>query len=515
MIDIGQGDSLLVISPAGFVMLVDSGQESQYGSLSGYLASIGITELDYTVVSHMHADHVGGMDLAIGDLGAAACFDHGASFSTNEFDEYDAAAAGRRVTVAVDDSIDMGAGVTIDVLHADTGNSSNENLNSVVLRLTHGDVSFLLGGDCEGPCEAALEPGLIDVYKVHHHGSSDSSTEACLDEIDPWPALSRAGLGNSFGHPEQVTLDRLADQEATVYRTDVDGDLVVVSDGAAYTVNGEPVCLAGETRTCGTTDVGACSFGQHDCAAGMWGACTGVIDPVTEDCGNGLDDDCDGLTDAADPQCAAGAADILIAQVAYDTPGDDALEEFVDLFNPTGSDVPLDGWSLADNASTWNLPDGLSVPAGGYLSIARNSGGFEALYGVTPDASGMTLGLGNTGDRLVLYDDWAVEVDHVAWEGFDLGWSIVAATGNSIERGDPTVDSDTVADWSVTSPAAPRGGAESTCGNGVCDPGEDCTTCGDCPGRTSGKPALRYCCGNGACESAGEDASVCPVDCAP
>ena len=81
---------------------------------------------------------------------------------------------------------------------------------------------------------------------------------------------------------------------------------------------------------------------------------------------------------------------------------------------------------------------------------------------------------------------------------------------------DPTVDTDTEIDWAVTTPAAPRGGtpATSACGNGTCDADEDCTSCpDDCPGRTGGKPSLRFCCGNGSCEPVGEDANICPIDC--
>ena len=511
-IDVGQGDAILVVSPDGFVTLVDAGTEGQAATISSYLSAIGISELDYTVVSHFHADHVGGMDVVLGDYPqVAACFDHGGTYDSVEYLEYDASAGTRRWGLAVQDVIDMGPAIGVQVLHSDTG-SASENDNSLVLRIDHGDLAYLLGGDCEEACQASFDPGPVEVYKVHHHGSSNGTTDALLAQMEPYTALISVGSGNPYGHPDQATLDLLALYEVDVYRTDQDGDLSVIADGAAYTVNGEPPCQPAETRVCGQTDVGACSYGTIACVGGMWGLCEGAVYPTSEVCDNGVDDDCDGFTDGDDPQCGT-IAGVVIAQVGYDTPGDDALEEFVDLYNPTADPVPLDGWTLSDNASTWTLPAGTTIEAGAYLSIARSASGFASLYGLDPDVSGMTLGLGNTGDALWL-DDGIGEVDFVAWEGFDPSWIIAAPIGDSIERTDPTVDTDSPVDFSVTSPAAPRGGSVSDCGNGTCDAGEDCTSCpADCPGVQNGKPSKRYCCGNGTCEPVGEDAQSCPIDC--
>jgi len=516
MIDVGQGDSLLVVSPDGFTMLVDAGDNSSVSDVTAYLAAIGIVELDYTLASHMHNDHIGGMDTVLASFpGVVACFDNGQTGTTASFDNYDTAASGRRLTVTPGETIDMGPGTVVDVLHADTGDD-NENLNSVVIRLSFQNSTVLLGGDCEGPCEASFDPGHIDVYKVHHHGSSDASTEPFLALMDPYAALISSGVGNSFGHPHQETLDRLTGQETTTYRTDFDGDLLVQLDGLAFTVNGAPACSQSQLRACGSTDVGACQYGYRECVSGMWGACTGAIEPTWEDCENGVDDDCDGLTDGLDADCALGADHVVISQVAYDTPGTDSVEEFGDLYNPAASAVSRDGWRLADAAGSWSLPTGTSIDADGYLSIARDSAGFTALHGVSPDVAGLSLALGNSGDLLSLIDPSDVEADFVAWEGYVAGWDTTASTGNSIERSDPTVDSDTAADWSVTSPAAPRGGTTSQdpCGNGTCEAGEDCNSCpDDCVGRTSGRRNKRYCCGNGVCETVGEDAQVCAIDC--
>ncbi len=516
VIDVGQGDAILVISPDGFVMLVDAGEESEAGVVNGYLDAIGVTGIDYTLVSHMHTDHLGGMDLVLAQHpDAVACFDHGGGATSTEFDEYLAAAGDRRQTVDAGQTIDLGPSVVADVLHGDVG-ASLENNNSVVVRITYGGTSVLLGGDCQSGCENDFDPGPIDVYKVHHHGSSDASTDALLASMQPLLGIISVGADNAYGHPDADTLTRLATFGVETHRTDLEGDLVAYLDGTDVTLGAPPTCQDGATRDCGTTDVGACALGVETCQAGSWGACVGAVDPVAEVCDNGADDDCDGLTDAGDSDCGGGSGHVVISQVGYDTPGTDELEEFFDLYNPTGAAIDLSGWTVSDNLGSWTLPAGTSVPAGGFISVARDAGGFAALYGLSPDVEGLSLALGNTGDVLILSDAASTEVDRVAWEGFEPGWDMAAATGDAIERADPTADTDSPADWSITSPASPRGGsaAAAWCGDGVCDAGEDCHTCaGDCPGKTGGKPDKQFCCGNGVCEPVGEDAATCPIDC--
>ena len=98
----------------------------------------------------------------------------------------------------------------------------------------------------------------------------------------------------------------------------------------------------------------------------------------------------------------------------------------------------------------------------------------------------------------------------MAWEGGLVGWTLAAPTGDSIARADPDVDTDTPADWVVLSPADPLGGVIGLCGDGTCGAGEDCLSCpGDCAGQTGGKPASRYCCGDGTPQPAEGDGAAC------
>ena len=237
MIDVWQGDSIFVVAPSGKTMLVDAGDESDYWGLQQHIRETGL-DIDYTVVSHQHADHMGGMDLVLLDHPeVVAAYDGNGIASSQSYEDYVAAAGDKRTPLLKGDMIDLGAGLFVEVLHSDIGDWENENNNSVVLKLTHGDITVLLGGDCESiVCERAIHPGPISVYKVHHHGSSDSTSAKLLEEMSPSIALIGVGAGNDYGHPDNTTISELTARGTTVYRTDLDGNIVVKSDGSTLSV---------------------------------------------------------------------------------------------------------------------------------------------------------------------------------------------------------------------------------------------------------------------------------------
>ncbi len=141
---------------------------------------------------------------------------------------------------------------------------------------------------------------------------------------------------------------------------------------------------------------------------------------------------------------------MLISEVFYDTPGDDNIEEFVELYNPTGSAVSLAGWTLTDNGATFALSG--TVPAGARFVVARNANGFYALFNKQPDLAGMTCALGNSGDKLTLKDSSGTIVDFVSYESYTAGWAVSASTGQSLLRNGST-DTDTASDWSAGTPS--------------------------------------------------------------
>ncbi len=148
---------------------------------------------------------------------------------------------------------------------------------------------------------------------------------------------------------------------------------------------------------------------------------------------------------------------IVLSQVHYDTPGTDAVEEFIDLSNPTANPAEVGGWSISDNGGTFVIPAGTVIPANGHITIARDAAGHQALYGKAPTIAGLTLELGNGGDYLMLRDNAGNTADFMAWEGAAADWTLSTPSGSSLERSDITLDTDREDDWVVRSPASPRG----------------------------------------------------------
>ncbi len=134
---------------------------------------------------------------------------------------------------------------------------------------------------------------------------------------------------------------------------------------------------------------------------------------------------------------------IIITEVLYDTPGTDAEEEWFELFNPTDFDVNLIDWTIEDNFGSFSL-SGI-IPAKGYYVVARQTAAFNSLYGFDPDLGKLTLALSNTGDKLTLFNNESTEVDFVAWENEEPGWTIFAQ--HTTIRRTTVVDTDTVDDW--------------------------------------------------------------------
>jgi len=139
---------------------------------------------------------------------------------------------------------------------------------------------------------------------------------------------------------------------------------------------------------------------------------------------------------------------VRLAQVAYDVPGIDRLAEFIELYNTGSVAIDVSDWRLRTSLYARRLPAGTIVPAGGYLTIARDAAGFQARWGQPADLAGPVPPLANDADQLTLKNASNVVVDEVKWE--QTGWLITAGTGSSLFRTSPGgTDSNTVSDWSV------------------------------------------------------------------
>ena len=229
-IDVGYGDAALVICDDK-TMLVDAGGSGKL--ISSYLAERNITYLDYVVSTHPHSDHAGGLAGALDTVGFGVALSPVAQYEDKSFQRFTEKVAekGKTLTIpTVGDCFFLGdAAVTVlGPLHT---NYEDPNDLSLVLRIVYGETSFLFTGDMEILSEndlmasgANLQATLL---KVGHHGKKSSTSESFLKAVSPMYGVISIGTQQ----PADEVLSRLRDANVTLYRTDLQGNIICESDG--------------------------------------------------------------------------------------------------------------------------------------------------------------------------------------------------------------------------------------------------------------------------------------------
>lgn len=232
-IDVGQADSVLIRN-GNYNMLVDAGNNEDGEKLVNYFKSLGIEEFTYVFATHPHEDHIGGMDDIINNFKIDNYYMSNKLSTTKTFMDVLDALDGRNLKYTVPnkgDTLKLGD-ANIKVIYPGD-DKSNINDSSIVLKITYGKNSFLLTGDATSNVERKIynEDIKSDVLKVAHHGSSYSSTDVFLDRVKPYYAVISVGKNNIYNHPSNKTLEKLNKRNIKVYRTDLDGTIVFISDG--------------------------------------------------------------------------------------------------------------------------------------------------------------------------------------------------------------------------------------------------------------------------------------------
>ena len=239
-LDVGQGDCTLIRTRGGDI-LIDAGPESAQDALCLRLKQLGVKEIALAVFTHPDEDHVGGADGVLNQISVKEVW-----LPVREMDNPSAA----RMEQAIEDSganrknVKAGEVLTVgDVVVATLaplGDATNDpNDNSIVLRITCGEIGMLFMGDASVKVEKKLietyAKGHISaqLYKVGHHGSSTSNTEDFLDIVNPTYAVICSSIDNSYGHPHGVVVERLQNIGATVLMTATDGEVVLECNKSA------------------------------------------------------------------------------------------------------------------------------------------------------------------------------------------------------------------------------------------------------------------------------------------
>jgi len=240
-IDVGQGDSILV-DFGDTEVLIDGGEKSP--GVVSYIDDYVDGPLEVMVATHPHTDHIGGLIGVLDAFKVDEIWLNGDTSTSETYSRFMSAvnSEGAKVReVRRGDTIQVG-NLTFDVLHP-ANLSGTTNDNSIVLSLSYGQVDFLFTGDAEQEAEASmLTAGIVpdvEILKVGHHGSRTASSAAFLAATTPEVAIYMAGKGNVYGHPHAETIEALEEIGAEIYGTDVNGTIVVVTDGITYAVQTE------------------------------------------------------------------------------------------------------------------------------------------------------------------------------------------------------------------------------------------------------------------------------------
>lgn len=238
-IDVGQADAALVECDGHF-MLIDGGNRGDSDVIYTVLKKAGADKLDIVVASHAHEDHIGGLpgafNYATAELTLCPVTDYDSGvFET--FKEYAEDRGGGLTVPEAGDKYALGS-AEVEILGLNAGEDTNNT--SIMLMIRYGETSFLFTGDAEREAEQALlDSGAelkADVLKLGHHGSDTSTSYPFLREVMPEYAVISVGEGNSYEHPEEGTLSRLRDADCKILRTDLNGDIIISSDGEELTV---------------------------------------------------------------------------------------------------------------------------------------------------------------------------------------------------------------------------------------------------------------------------------------
>lgn len=245
-LDVGQGDSAFIQFPYGGNMLIDGGQGGRYDMgkrvLTPFLRRKGVRRIDILLLTHPHADHVGGLPTVLRNFEVGLVLESGQSHTTYSYEEFLRLVEEKKIPYRVvkdGESIEGYKRVKIHVLNPPPtlleGTRSDLNNNSVVLKLIYGKTSLLLSADIEAEAEERLlSYGHLlksTLIKVPHQGSHSSSTKPFLKLVDPEAAIISVGRRNPFGHPSAVVLKRYQEMGIRTYRTDRQGAVIFTTDG--------------------------------------------------------------------------------------------------------------------------------------------------------------------------------------------------------------------------------------------------------------------------------------------
>ncbi len=250
-LDVGQGDAIFLEFPNGKNMLVDGGARTFFRDagqrfITPLLNRQGVSKIDFLVNSHPHHDHLGGFPYLIRNFKIGKIIDAGSFEKSDIFREYKHLIDSSKINYQIikrGETIDIADEVRMYVLHPyqefDSTDIHDLNNQSLVLKIVYGKTELLLTGDAEKATETKIINQYkdfleVDILKCGHHGSVTSSSFEFLESTKPLVSVISVGYANKFNHPSKIVLDYLKRMNIKVYRTDLQGAIVLESNGLKW-----------------------------------------------------------------------------------------------------------------------------------------------------------------------------------------------------------------------------------------------------------------------------------------
>lgn len=240
-LDVEQGDSIFIELPNNETMLIDAGESSKEKIISNYIKKLDYTKIDYLIGTHPHADHIGGLAHIINNFNIGKIYMPKAVSTSKTYENL-------LTTILENDLKVTAAKAGVKILNRDDlkveiiapCSNSYEDLNnySAVIKITFKNNNFLFMGDAETKSENEIQSNIkSNVIKIGHHGSNTSSSQSFINKVKPEYVIISVGENNKYDHPNQSIIDRWKNTGAEIYRTDLNGNIVVISDGNAININ--------------------------------------------------------------------------------------------------------------------------------------------------------------------------------------------------------------------------------------------------------------------------------------
>jgi competence protein ComEC len=242
-IDVGQGDSILVKTPNGKNILIDTSTKDEKDKFFSYIEINKIKRIDVLIATHPHEDHIGNMAELISNYDIGDIYMPKVTSNTKTFlNVMDAVRKkGLKIKSARTGVSFETDGVKFEMLSPNKDKYESLNNYSPVIKVKYGEKVFLLTGDAEKLSESEiLSKGYdikADVIKIGHHGSSSSSSKEFIKKVNPVYAVVSCGQGNDYNHPHKETVKLLSSLGIKLYRTDIDGSIVFTTDGKSIKIN--------------------------------------------------------------------------------------------------------------------------------------------------------------------------------------------------------------------------------------------------------------------------------------